>query len=486
MNKRLLHEIRHVYVYLAAMAIFAAMIGLLIVVQAAMLTRIINGVFLNKQTLSQVVSLLMIFLATITGRALLIWGSSVVAAHVAACVKSSLRQRLFRHIQVLGPIALKNERSGELTATIVEGVEALDAFFRQMLPQVCATLLIPMIIGVVVFFTDILSGLILLITTPLLLRDVTYTYHDKEDDEHPALHNFGAFDPRMALVFSGCFLLSASGFPLLTYLLSQRAGQQQVEARSALHVHLVDHVQGLADLLAFGQEDRVLKGFCLLEQKYNRAQRYLAWINGVQEALGTLFMHATAFIILLMGIQLVRAGQLNGVFLAVLVLAALSSFEAILPLPSAFQDDIRHLISVVTQDTHLLHTTIRQNLLLAREEASEEEMIQAAQQARIHDFIVSLPRGYDTEIGEQGLRLSSGERQRLAIARALLKHAPILLLDEPTANLDAVTAHDIRQTLRELIPAHTTLLVTHHLADLEMADEVVILEPRQSSVVIAM
>ncbi len=139
------------------------------------------------------------------------------------------------------------------------------------------------------------------------------------------------------------------------------------------------------------------------------------------------------------------------------------------------QDDVRHLISVVTQDTHLFHTTIRQNLLLAREDASEEEMIQAAQQAHIHDFILALPRGYDTEVGEQGLCLSGGERQRLAIARALLKNAPILLLDEPTANLDAVTARAIRQTLRKLIPTRTALLITHHLTDLEMADTVVTL-----------
>src|SRR6266567_7477084 len=119
MNKRLLHELRHMYVYLAAMALFAAMIGLLIVVQAAMLTHIINGVFLHEQTLPQVISLALILLAAIAGRALLIWGNSVVAAHAAATVKSSLRQRLLAHIQALGPVAIKNERSGELTTTIV-------------------------------------------------------------------------------------------------------------------------------------------------------------------------------------------------------------------------------------------------------------------------------------------------------------------------------------------------------------------------------
>ena len=399
---------------------------------------------------------------------------------------------------------------------------------------------------------------------------------------------FGAFDHKLALVFLCCFLLSAIGIPLVTSLLSQKAGRQLVVARSALYTQLVDHLQGLADMLAFGQEERVAKQVRELNQKYITTQLRLSSVNGLQEALGTLFMNATSVVILLMGIQLVRAGHLNGVFLALLVLAALSCFEAVLPLPSAFQhlssslaaarrlfalidaepathdpqrplslpqrydviidrlrfrygsdepyilddvsfalpqgqcvallgpsgagkstianllqrfwdyqeghillgghdvcnyrqEDVRRLISVVTQDTHLFHTTIRQNLLLARSTASEEEMIEAARQAQIHDFIEALPRGYDTDIGEQGLCLSGGERQRLAIARALLKNAPILILDEPTANLDAATAQEVRQALRALIQRRTTLLITHHLADTEIADRVVMLENGQCS-----
>jgi ATP-binding cassette, subfamily C, bacterial CydC len=110
------------------------------------------------------------------------------------------------------------------------------------------------------------------------------------------------------------------------------------------------------------------------------------------------------------------------------------------------------------------NTTIRQNLLIARPQASEKETMQAARQASIHDFILSLPHGYDTEIGEQGLCLSGGEWQRLAIARTILKDAPLLILDEPTANLDAVTEHAIVQTLQTLIRGRTTLLITHRLA----------------------
>ena len=139
------------------------------------------------------------------------------------------------------------------------------------------------------------------------------------------------------------------------------------------------------------------------------------------------------------------------------------------------QEDVRHLIAVVSQHTHLFRATVRENLLLSRPEATEAEMIEAAQQAQIHEFIRSLPQGYDTWIGEQGWQLSGGERQRLAIARAILKDAPILILDEPTANLDSVTEREVMKTLLSLSAERTTLLITHRLVGLEQADEILVL-----------
>jgi ATP-binding cassette subfamily C protein CydC len=138
-------------------------------------------------------------------------------------------------------------------------------------------------------------------------------------------------------------------------------------------------------------------------------------------------------------------------------------------------DDVRRQFGVVSQTTHLFNATIRENLLLARADASEAEMIKAAQQAQIHDFIQGLPQGYDTPIGEQGLRLSGGERQRLSIARALLKDAPIAIFDEATANLDAVTEREVWQGLRALMADRAVLIVTHRLIGLETADEIIVL-----------
>lgn len=138
-------------------------------------------------------------------------------------------------------------------------------------------------------------------------------------------------------------------------------------------------------------------------------------------------------------------------------------------------EELRARIGVVTQNTYLFNTTIRENLLLARRSATEQELIQAAQNAQIHEFISGLPDGYETRIGELGLNLSGGERQRLAIARAFLKNAPILILDEATANLDAVTERDVMHAVHSLMQGRTTLIITHRLVGLEAVDAIVVL-----------
>jgi ABC-type multidrug transport system ATPase subunit len=140
------------------------------------------------------------------------------------------------------------------------------------------------------------------------------------------------------------------------------------------------------------------------------------------------------------------------------------------------QEDVRRAISVVSQSTYLFNATVRDNLSLARPEADEPQLIQAARQAGIHDTIRSLPDGYDTWIGERGLQLSGGERQRLAIARAILKDAPILLLDEPTASLDTIAERQIMEQLEGLMASRTTLLVTHRLVGLQAMDQILVLQ----------
>ncbi len=145
------------------------------------------------------------------------------------------------------------------------------------------------------------------------------------------------------------------------------------------------------------------------------------------------------------------------------------------PLSGYTSEEARGFFALVSQQTHLFNGTISENLKLARPDATEAELKEAACQAEIHEFILSLPRGYQTEIGEQGLTLSGGERQRLALARALLKSAPILILDEPTANLDAITEQKILETLWCISEGRTTLLITHRLSGLEHVDRIFLL-----------
>jgi len=140
------------------------------------------------------------------------------------------------------------------------------------------------------------------------------------------------------------------------------------------------------------------------------------------------------------------------------------------------QDEVRKRFALVSQNNYFFNTTIRENLRLARRSIRQEEMESAARAAQIHDFITSLPKGYDTFIGEQGLRLSGGERQRLAIARALLKDAPILIFDEPTANLDSQTEKQVLGTLFDLMRSKTSLLITHRLVELETVDEILVMD----------
>jgi ATP-binding cassette subfamily C protein CydC len=393
------------------------------------------------------------------------------------------------------------------------------------------------------------------------------------------------FDRALAVTLTGFLLLAGIGVPAWALLLSQAAGRRAVAARAELNAALVDGVQGMSEIIAFGAEEERLARMRAVNAQLAREQRHLAWIGGLTEALGILLVGLATLAIIAIATPLVSAARLTGIDLAVVALATMASFEAVLPLaqaaqhlggsveaarrlfeivdaapvvqeiarPAAFPserggyhiafegvrfryapdappaldgvsfsappggrvaivgpsgsgkstlvslllrfwdvqegtiyigdrdvrtlavEDVRRAVGVVAQHTHLFNATIRENLLLARRDAPESDLIRAAQEARIHDFIMRLPAGYDTWIGEQGVRLSGGERQRLAIARALLKDAPVLVLDEATANLDAVTEIELLRTLNRLAEGRTTLIVTHRLVEMESLDQILVL-----------
>ena len=126
----------------------------------------------------------------------------------------------------------------------------------------------------------------------------------------------------------------------------------------------------------------------------------------------------------------------------------------------------------MTQDTDLFHDTILKNILIARPNATREEVEEACKKASIHDFILTLPQGYDTPVGELGDTLSGGERQRLGLARAFLHNAPFLLLDEPTSNLDSLNEAEILRSLHRERDQRTVILVSHRRSTMGIADQV--------------
>ncbi|MEM7523943.1 MAG: ABC transporter ATP-binding protein/permease, partial [Pseudomonadota bacterium] len=139
------------------------------------------------------------------------------------------------------------------------------------------------------------------------------------------------------------------------------------------------------------------------------------------------------------------------------------------------QASLRSAIGVVPQDTVLFNDTIRYNIAYGRDDATEDEIVEAAKSAQIHDFIMKLPEGYDALVGERGLKLSGGEKQRVAIARTILKNPPILILDEATSALDTGTEQEIQDSLRRLSANRTVLTIAHRLSTVVDSDEIIVL-----------
>lgn len=466
----------------------------------------------------------------------------VVSHQTTFRLLSRMRVWLYERIEPLAPARLSDYHSGDLLSRISADIDTLENFYVRVLAPPAVAVLVTLMMAIF----------------------------------------FGVIDLRLALALVAYLAVTGIGVPLLTRRLGRSAGQSLVATRGELNAALLDGVQGLADLAAYGQQTRQIERVRALSERIHREQMHMARIGGLDAALGALLTGLAVITVLALAIPLVGEGRLGGVMLAVLALVTISSFEAVLALPQAFQhlesnlaaarrlfdlvdaspavvdppdplpapercdlvvrdlrfryapgdppaldgvsftlpqggklaivgasgagkstlvnllmrfwdydegsitlggqelrcmrqDDVRAQFAVVRQDTHLFSGTIRDNLLLARPDASEQDLIAAAQQAQLDTFIRSLPQGYDTWIGEQGLALSGGERQRLAIARAVLKNAPILVLDEATANLDAVTEQAVMAAITHAMRDRTTLMITHRLVRLEDVDEILVL-----------
>ncbi|MDP8926353.1 MAG: thiol reductant ABC exporter subunit CydC [Actinomycetota bacterium] len=476
-------------------------------------------------------------------RAISRYAERMVSHDVTFRLLTGLRTWFYARLEPLAPARLLEYRSGDLLSRIVKDVEELENVYLRVVSPVAVAVIVSLL-------------------TFLLLY---------------------AFDAPIAFVALAFLGATGAGVPLLVRRLARGQGRRQLELRAELNARIVDDCQGVQDLLAFGREEGERREISALNRKLEQVQKRVAFITGLQRALGDLMMNLALVAVLILAVPLVARGEINGVYLAFLAVVMLGSFEAITPLGTAFQflgrslgagerlfeiidakpqvtdpaeplsppsndalefdrvsfryeedgvlvledvtfalkpgsrvavvgpsssgkstlvnlalrfwdpdggevrlgghavrdyaqEDLRHRIGVVSQNTHVFNGTLRRNLLLANPESDDAALEHILARAQLTELLKRLPQGMDSYIGEQGSRLSGGERQLLAVARTLLKDAPLLVLDEPTANLDPITEREVSASIRELMRGRTTLVITHRLVEMEGMDEILVLD----------
>lgn len=548
MHRRLLALTRHTRFLLILTVLSGFLAGLLVIWQAWLLSGTVNDVFLGGKGLLEVWPGLRLFLLVIAARALLTWLNERSAATIAVRLKALLRRSLLEHLFRLGPAYVRGERSGEIAQTVAENVEALDAYYGQYLPQLIITALLPTSILLFVFPLDPLSGLILLVTAPLI----------------PLF---------MVLIGKGAEIVT----------------RRQYETLSLLSAHFLDSLQGLTTLKIFGRARAHRESIAEVSERYREVTLQVLRVTFLSAfALELLATISTAIVAVEIGLRLLYARMEFREAFFFLILApefymplralgarfhagmagstaarrifeildrsetllaqdpfALSPAADAAAMPEAIrfegvtfcypgeeQPVLRHLnltlhrgqrvalvgksgagkstlaalllgflkpsesslfwrdaegkehagppplsqIAWVSQKPYLLHDTVEANLRLAHPEATQAELEAAVRAAHLEEFIHSLPQGYQTVIGEGGARLSGGQAQRLAIARAFLKNAPILILDEPTSSLDPETERLLEDSLQRLMAGRTVLIIAHRLNTVYTADRILVLE----------
>ena len=456
---------------------------------------------------------------------------------------ATLRRWFYEHLEPLAPARLQHFRSGDLLSRIRADIDTLENFYLRILAPL-----------LVAFFGSIAFVFFL-----------------------------GWFHPLMGLIELILLLLAGVIIPGVIARQARTPGQRIVQNAAELRATSVDGLQGMGELLIYGAAENHALQLNALSKKLIHDQEQMARYTGISQGVMIFCANLAMISILIIAISMLSQERISPAYLAMLALFTLASFEAILPLPLAFQslgetlaaarrifsivdaepevnepsheptapdtfairlqnvsfhydredaevlhnisfdlprgkklaivgptgsgkstlidlllrfreptagqiefaghpleawtgDTVRQNIAVVSQRTHLFNSTIRNNLMLANLDADTVAMEEACCIAQIHDFIQSQPQGYDTFVGEAGVKLSGGQTRRIAIARAILKDAPILVLDEPGEGLDAPTERATMQALFDYLGNRSLLLITHRLTGLDAMDEILVLE----------
>ncbi|NKC14089.1 MAG: ATP-binding cassette domain-containing protein [Gammaproteobacteria bacterium] len=529
--------------YCVLIGIFAAVVG---IVRLGLLGWLIAQIYAGHALSDLVLPIVVVALVMLVRGWLEHWRKRV-AHRTAARVQVALRERLHAQVIALGPAHFGHSRTGEVLLALVEGVEQLEVWFGEYLPQLAVALLTPVVIFLLLVPLDGVLAAVLLVFA-LVTLVVPSVFHRWDADN----------------------------------------AKRRQRAYAAFAAEFLDSLQGLATLKSFGQSER--RGE-LLAERAHAVFKTTMWVlatNSLTRGLTDTGLAVGAAVALGVGAYRVEAGVMELSTLLIVLLAGIEVFrpqrelrallhngmmgqsaaagifcvlDASPPIqapavpravagdlsPCVHFDDIvfsypgsgrsihqhlslalapgervgvvgpsgcgksslvklllrfhapdsgqvklggvnireltsddlyRHL-AVVSQETYLFHGTVAENLRFGEPSASEEAMEQAARDANAHDFIMALPKGYETVIGERGIRLSGGQRQRIAIARALLRDAPVLVLDEALSAVDADNEAVIQQALDRLMAGRTTLIIAHRLSSVIGADRIAVLSDGQ-------
>lgn len=517
--------------------------GVLLVLQAGAFAYAIQSGVMHKTPLLQLWPWLLALPVLFALRFALARASERVAFTAGAQLRRDLRAQLLDHIQRLGPVWLHRQASGDLVNSVIGGVEALEGYYARYLPTMSITALLPLAILLVVLPTDWISGLVMLLSAPLI--------------------------------------------PFFMWMIgkgTEELNQKQWRKLAYLSARFLDTLQGLTTLKLFGASRRETAVVAQISEDYRKSTMQVlrvAFLSSVVlEFLATV---SIAVVAVLIGFRLMwgELGLLPGLFVLLLApefyaplrnmgtvyhlrMEAIGAAERMVqildeplpaerptasstPLPTdaptltfdavtfayepersalhacsfvapagqvtaivgasgAGKSTLLHLllgfaqpdqgrilvdatalsqlseqdwlarVAWVPQRAHVFTGTVADNIRLGRPEASLRQVREAAQAAQADAFIQALPKGYDTPLGERGTGLSGGQIQRLSLARAFLKDAPVLVLDEATANLDAHSQHAVMTALAELVRGRTVLMVSHRLNTLGIADQIVVIE----------
>ncbi len=516
--------------------------GFLLIVQAWLLTGIINEVLFEKATLAEIQSRLWVMIALLLLRAVLAWASEQAAFRAAAGVKLQLRDQLYRHLQRLGPPYLSHERSGDLVNTLSDGIEALESYYARFLPAMSLMVLVPLSILVFIFPMDWISGLIMLGTAPLIPLFMIFIGKGAERLNQRQWRKLARMSAHFLDVIQG-----------LTTLKMFNASRREAEAvgriseeyrRDTMAVLRVAFLSSLvleffatvsialvAVLIGFrlywGEMDFAHGFFVLLlapdfylplrsmgthyharmeaiaaaermveiletpvpkqasgqapapdlEQASIQFQRVRFAYEAGRDALNDIsFVLHPGERLALVGSSGAGKTTVINLLLGFITPDAGNIIIGKIPLPQIHPMQWRQRIAWVPQNPRLFHGSLLDNIRLGQTQADLSAVCKAARLARADEFIDRLPDGYNTLIGEQGVGLSGGQIQRIALARAFLKDAPLVILDEATAHLDLESEALIREAILELSRGRIMLTIAHRLNTVRDADRILVLD----------